>query len=85
MLVSVETTDSEGGATAPVAAEATDGGDTERLTTVRGDADPLERYADRWYRPDSQTYDYAVRTPEGGRRYLKTKDGAVRALERYYD
>ena len=50
-----------------------------------GESDPLTRYADRWYRPDSRTYDYAVRTPDGGRRYLKTRDGAVRALERYYN
>lgn len=62
-------------AAAPVDRETTDGG-------VTG---PLERHADRWYRPDSDTYEYAVRTPDGGRRYLKTRDGAVRALERYYD
>ena len=58
----------------PTGAEATDGGASE----------PLERYANRWYRPDSDTYEYAVRTPDGGRRYLKTRDGAVTALERYY-
>lgn len=65
------------------------GTDAEGSPTVEasngGSSDPLDRYADRWYRPDSRTYDYAVRTPDGGRRYLKTRDGAVRALERYYD
>ena len=50
-----------------------------------GATDPLDRHADRWYRPDSHSYDYAVRTPGGERRYLKTRDGAARALERYYD
>jgi len=60
---------------APAEADATDGGAT----------DPLERHANRWYRPDSRTYDYAVRTPDDGQRYLKTRDGAVQALERYYD
>ncbi|WP_254279015.1 polyphosphate kinase 1 [Haloarcula marina] len=47
--------------------------------------DPLERHADRWYHPDSSVYEYTVRTPDGGRRYLKTKDGARAALERFYD
>ncbi len=57
----------------------------DRGTTDGGVTDPLERHADCWYQPDSQTYDYAVRTPEGGRRYLKTRDGAVTVLRRYYD
>jgi len=75
--------------------EATDGGASADGTLAESsgavdsgassaDTDPLERHADRWYRPDSHTYDYAVRTPEGGRRYLKTRDGAAAALERYY-
>ncbi|MFC7020257.1 MULTISPECIES: polyphosphate kinase 1 [Haloarcula] len=45
---------------------------------------PLERFAEHWYVPDSDTYDYAVRTPDGDRRYLKTSDGAAAALKRYY-
>jgi polyphosphate kinase len=45
----------------------------------------FERHSDRWYDPDSDRYDYAVRTPAGDRRYLKTEDGARAALERYYD
>ena len=48
-------------------------------------ADPLDRFDRYWYRPDSDTYEYAVRTPEGGRRYLKTKSGAIAALERLYE
>ena len=46
--------------------------------------DPLERYADRWYRPDSKQYSFTVRTPDGGRRYLKTRAGAKAALKRLY-
>ena len=64
---------------------ADDAASAESDTTCEGASNPLDRYADHWYRPDSRTYDYAVRTPEGGRRYLKTKDGAERALERFYD
>ncbi|CCQ37859.1 polyphosphate kinase [Natronomonas moolapensis 8.8.11] len=46
---------------------------------------PLARHRDRWYRPDSGTYRFAVRTPDGDRRYLKTRSGAEAALRRLYD
>jgi polyphosphate kinase len=46
---------------------------------------PLDRYDDRWYRPESDIYDFAVRTPDGDRRYLKTREGATAALTRFYD
>jgi polyphosphate kinase len=45
---------------------------------------PLERYDDHWYAPASDIYEYAVRTPDGDRRYLKTETGAVELLERLY-
>ncbi|GGN97189.1 polyphosphate kinase 1 [Haloarcula pellucida] len=48
-------------------------------------SDPLDRYPEKWYRPDSDVYDYAVRTPDGERRYLKTRDGVASLLERLYD
>ncbi|WP_424002288.1 polyphosphate kinase 1 [Haloarcula salina] len=44
----------------------------------------LSSFGDRWYVPNSDTYAYAVRTPDGDRRYLKTKAGAVDLLERLY-
>lgn len=44
----------------------------------------LEMYPDKWYRPDSDNYDYAVRTPDGGRKYRSTKKGAVHLVNRYY-
>jgi len=46
---------------------------------------PLARHQKRWYRPDSETYRFAVRTPDGDRRYLKTRSGAEAALRRLYD
>ena len=48
------------------------------------DADPFEIHAERWYVPDSDRYAYAVRTPDGERRYFKTREGAGRLLERLY-
>jgi polyphosphate kinase len=48
------------------------------------DRDPLARYDGRWYVPDSEQYDYAVRTPDGNRRYFETRDGAADCLERLY-
>jgi polyphosphate kinase len=47
-------------------------------------ADPFDRFADRWYVPDSDRYDYTVRTPDGGRRYFVTREGARDALTRFY-
>ncbi|WP_336338550.1 polyphosphate kinase 1 [Haloarcula brevis] len=55
--------------------EVTDGGEDDLLST----------HSDRWYVPDSVVYDYAVRTPDGERRYLKTKAGVADLLGRLYD
>ena len=55
--------------------EVTDGGDRAEL---------LSTYIDRWYVPDSVVYDYAVRTPDGERRYLKTRAGVTDLLDRLY-
>jgi polyphosphate kinase len=49
-----------------------------------GEGDPLSRHESRWYVPDSERYEYAVRTPEGDRRYFVTREGATAALERFY-
>ncbi|WP_299235168.1 polyphosphate kinase 1 [Natronomonas sp.] len=46
--------------------------------------DPFEVHSERWYVPDSDRYAYAVRTPDGERRYFKTREGAGRLLERLY-
>jgi polyphosphate kinase len=39
---------------------------------------------DRWYVPDSDRYTFAVRTPDGDRRYFRTAAGAANAVERFY-
>ncbi|MFC7075861.1 polyphosphate kinase 1 [Haloarcula halophila] len=71
----------------PVDGELLVGGETAASvssSTADGGRDTLERYADHWYRPDSETYAYAVRTPAGDRRYYESRAGAVDALERFY-
>mgnify|MGYP000011754015 FL=1 len=44
----------------------------------------LEEFADAWYRPESDRYDYAVRTPDGDRQYRKTASGAASVVHRFY-
>jgi polyphosphate kinase len=39
---------------------------------------------DHWYVPDSGRYEYAVRTPDGDRRYFRTVEGAANAVARFY-
>ncbi|WP_277554009.1 polyphosphate kinase 1 [Halobaculum limi] len=48
-------------------------------------ADVLDRHDDQWYRPDSETYGWAVRTADGDRRYYKTRDGAAARLRAEYE
>lgn len=50
-----------------------------------GDTSVFDAYADRWYRPDSETYRWAVRTSDGDRRYFKTRDGARERLRTEYE
>ena len=46
----------------------------------------FDRHDDRWYRPDSKKYDFAVRLPDdGGTKYYKTQEGAAERLRREYD
>jgi len=59
---------------------------TSRFSTNEDrSVDPLKRYDAHWYRPDSEIYEFAVRTPDGDRRYLKTKAGAETALKQLYN
>ena len=46
--------------------------------------DVFRSHPDRWYVPDSDRYAFTVRTPDGGRRYYESTDGAARALEELY-
>ncbi|MFC6721442.1 polyphosphate kinase 1 [Halobacteriaceae bacterium SHR40] len=71
-----QTADGEHGSSSNAASGTVDGGTISE--------DPLQRHESRWYRPDSSIYDFAVRTPDGGRRYLKTRAGAKAAIEELY-
>ncbi|MEF8786926.1 MAG: polyphosphate kinase 1 [Haloarculaceae archaeon] len=44
----------------------------------------LTAHREKWYEPDSGTYTYAIRTPDGGRVYRKTPDGAATVIARHY-
>jgi polyphosphate kinase len=44
----------------------------------------LADHPDRWYVPDSDRYGFAVRTPDGGRDYRKTREAAAALVERYW-
>jgi predicted transcriptional regulator len=53
--------------------------------------DVFDRNPNAWYKPNGK-YDYAVYIPEnadiseaGGTRYYKTRDGAAKALRRWYN
>jgi predicted transcriptional regulator len=55
------------------------------------EGDVFDRFSDAWYKPKGK-YDYAVHIPEGSTtadagdtRYYKTRDGAAKALRRWYE
>ncbi|KDS92265.2 polyphosphate kinase [Halorubrum saccharovorum] len=50
-----------------------------------GSDSPFDVHAEHWYRPDSRTYDWAVRTSDGNRRYFKTREGARKRLQSEYE
>ena len=71
------------------AGDGDDGTDEDSVPSSDGNGNgdlPLvfRHHPDRWYVPDSDRYDFAVRTPDGGRRYYESTDGAARALEELY-
>jgi len=46
----------------------------------------LERHPDKWYRPDGEKYEYAVRMPgDADTKYYKTQDGAENRLKEEYE
>jgi polyphosphate kinase len=45
----------------------------------------FQTYSERWHRPDSDTYEFAVKLPDGeGTRYFETLAGAASRLETEY-
>ncbi|WP_336001028.1 polyphosphate kinase 1 [Halorientalis halophila] len=64
---------------------ASDTTDNESTYTDGGDSSIFDVYSKHWYHPDSDTYDWAVRTTDGERRYYKTREGARTRLRSEYD
>jgi polyphosphate kinase len=57
----------------------------ERRGPTDGDLPPaFGTHPDRWYVPDSDRYEFTVRTPDGDRRYYESVAGAADALEELY-
>ena len=69
-----------------VASEApADDGPADAVERDAAEADDVfDAHAEHWYRPDSETYDWAVRTADGDRRYFKTREGARERLRSEY-
>jgi len=61
----------------------TDG--ANRAQSDGGSTSLFDVHAGQWYHPDSETYDWAVRTTDGDRRYYKTRDGALERLRGEYE
>jgi polyphosphate kinase len=72
----------------PNRSDETDAGSDDVAADARADGDDLPgvlgAHPDRWYVPDSERYDFAVRTPDGDRAYRKTADAAAALVERYW-
>jgi polyphosphate kinase len=72
----------------PNRSDETDAGSDDAAADARADGDDLPgvlgAHPDRWYVPDSERYDFAVRTPDGDRAYRKTADAAAALVERYW-
>jgi polyphosphate kinase len=62
----------------------TDASDDGRDADDSGES-VFEAHLDRWYRPDSERYEWAVRTSDGERRYFETRKGAAERLRAEYE
>jgi polyphosphate kinase len=69
--------------TAPDGTAASD--DTDEFQSDGGDRSVFDAHAEHWYHPDSETYDWAVRTTDGDRRYFITREGARERLRSEYE
>ncbi|MEF8820840.1 MAG: polyphosphate kinase 1 [Halovenus sp.] len=65
--------------------EATDDADTKQAHSDGGNVSVFDAHSDYWYHPDSESYDWAVRTTDGERRYFKTRAGARDRLRTEYE
>jgi polyphosphate kinase len=57
----------------------------ERTQSENEERSVFDTYSEHWYRPDSEEYDWVVRTPDNDRRYFKTRDGARTRLRSEYE
>jgi polyphosphate kinase len=64
---------------------ATSDDDTDEFQSDGGDRSVFDAHAEHWYHPDSETYDWAVRTTDGDRRYFITREGARERLRSEYE
>jgi polyphosphate kinase len=86
--VRTENTDDEPGAGAEPAEDDTNraaDGTTEGNQSESKEGSVFDTYSEYWYRPDSERYDWVVRTTDNDRRYFKTRDGARRRLRSEYE
>ena len=85
LLLVEDVTDTEPDAGSEVSGEAVPDAGEKQTHSDGGDVSVFDSYSDHWYRPDSETYEWAVRTTGGERRYFKTRDGARDRLQTEYE
>jgi polyphosphate kinase len=62
-----------------------DADDGEQMQSDGENPSIFDVYSEYWYRPDSEQYEWAVQTTDGGRRYFKTREGARNRLRSEYE
>jgi polyphosphate kinase len=65
--------------------DSVDAGDAEQPRSDDETASIFDTCSEHWYRPDSQQYEWVVRTTDGKRRYFKTREGARSRLRSEYE
>ncbi|WP_396612501.1 polyphosphate kinase 1 [Haloferax sp. S1W] len=73
--------------TTPVQSAQAQNGSVEAVDSLHETTAPqaiLDRFPEKWYVPKSNHYEYAVRTPDGGREYRKTAEAAAKLVAEYY-
>jgi polyphosphate kinase len=65
--------------------DSVDAGDVEQPRSDDETASIFDTCSEHWYRPDSQQYEWVVRTTDGKRRYFKTREGARSRLRSEYE
>lgn len=86
MLLAEKVREMEGDDSGVEADKPGSGGDSNTV------GDVFDRHSDKWYHPNSNKYNFAVYEPEGTgtstageARYYKTRNGAAKAIRRFYE